>query len=109
MISMAQSIQRRVLPWLYSFVYSWKSFVLSYRSRIQGRDHHGWIRFQKGGLFMTYFVGIDIAKLNHFACVIDQNDQVLTQPFPFENTIDGFQLFISQINSYSHLLLFLVI
>lgn len=102
MISMAQSIQRRVLPWLYSFVYSWKSFVLSYRSRIQGRDHHGWIRFQKGGLFMTYFVGIDIAKLNHFACVIDQNGQVLTQPFPFENTIDGFQLFISQINSYSH-------
>lgn len=76
--------------------------MLSYQSRIQGRDHHGWIRFQKGGLFMTYFVGVDIAKFTHVACVIDQYGLVITEPFPFDNTIEGFQLFISQINSYSH-------
>ena len=51
---------------------------------------------------MTYFVGVDIAKFTHVACVIDQYGLVITEPFPFDNTIEGFQLFIAQINSYSH-------
>ena len=75
-------------------------FVLSYRSRIQGRDHHGWNRFQKGGLFMTYFVSVDIAKFDHVACIIDLHGNVITDPFTFENTAEGFQLFLSHIDSY---------
>lgn len=59
-------------------------------------------RFRKGGLFMTYFVGVDIAKFNHVACIIDINGQVISDPFVFENTIEGFQLFISHIDSYHH-------
>lgn len=50
---------------------------------------------KKGGLFMTYFVGIDIAKHLHYACIINQSGQVVTQPFPFENTSVGFQLLLS--------------
>ncbi|MDF9823732.1 transposase [Breznakia sp. PF5-3] len=56
---------------------------------------------KKGGLFMTYFVGIDIAKHIHYACVIDQTGQVVTQPFPFENTSVGFQLLLSLLSNYS--------
>lgn len=60
-----------------------------------------WIWFQKGGLFMTCFIGIDIAKFTHVACIIDSSGQVLHEPFPFENTIEGFNLLFSYINSLS--------
>lgn len=50
--------------------------------------------------FMTYFVGIDIAKLIHFACIIDQDGQVLAKPFPFENNIEGFNLLLSHLANY---------
>lgn len=56
---------------------------------------------KKGGLFMTYFVGIDIAKHLHYACIIDQSGQVVTQPFPFKNTSVGFQLLLSHLSTFS--------
>jgi transposase len=49
---------------------------------------------------MTFYVGIDIAKFNHFACIINQNGQVLTQPFSFENNADGFNLLLSHLANY---------
>ena len=36
------------------------------------------------------YVGIDIAKLNHFASVLSSNGEVLIEPFKFTNDSDGF-------------------
>ena len=45
------------------------------------------------------YVGIDIAKLNHFASAISSDGEVLIQPFKFTNDGDGFQLLISKLES----------
>lgn len=47
---------------------------------------------------MTYFVGIDIAKFTHVACIIDGNGQVVVEPFSFENTLEGFCLLRSHLD-----------
>lgn len=44
---------------------------------------------------MKIFVGIDIAKLNHFAAAISSDGEILIEPFKFTNDADGFQLLIS--------------
>lgn len=36
------------------------------------------------------YVGIDIAKLNHYAAVLSTDGMVLTEPFKFSNDTDGF-------------------
>lgn len=41
------------------------------------------------GDFMIY-VGIDIAKLNHFAAALSSDGEILLQPFSFSNSSDGF-------------------
>jgi len=41
------------------------------------------------------FVGIDVAKLNHFASVLSSDGEVLVGPFEFTNDGDGFQYLIS--------------
>lgn len=46
------------------------------------------------------YVGIDIAKLNHFASAISSDGEVLIQPFKFTNDGDGFQLLISHLDSF---------
>ena len=38
------------------------------------------------------YVGIDIAKLNHFAAVISSDGEILIEPFKFTNDYDGFYL-----------------
>jgi transposase len=43
------------------------------------------------------YVGIDIAKLNHFASAISSDGEVLIKPFKFTNDNDGFQLLISKL------------
>ena len=43
------------------------------------------------------YVGIDIAKLNHFASAISSDGQVLIEPFQFSNDADGFQMLISKL------------
>lgn len=45
------------------------------------------------------YVGIDIAKLNHFASALSSDGEVLMQPFKFTNDGDGFQLLVSRLES----------
>lgn len=45
------------------------------------------------------YVGIDIAKLNHFASAISSDGEVLFQPFKFTNDDDGFRLLSSHLDS----------
>ena len=46
------------------------------------------------------FVGVDIAKETHYACVTSQNNKVLIPPFAFRNDIDGFAKFVSKFNNF---------
>lgn len=46
------------------------------------------------------YVGIDIAKLNHFASVISSDGEVLIEPFKFTNDNDGFLLLLSKLSSF---------
>lgn len=45
------------------------------------------------------YVGVDIAKLNHFASAISSDDEVLIEPFKFTNDADGFQMLVSNLIS----------
>ena len=45
------------------------------------------------------YVGIDIAKLNHFASAISSDGEVLIEPFQFLNDSDGFQMLTSKLES----------
>lgn len=47
------------------------------------------------------YVGIDIAKLNHFAAALSSDGEVLLEPFQFTNDNDGFCLLISKLSSFS--------
>ena len=47
-----------------------------------------------------YYVGIDIAKLNHFASVLSADGEVLVKPFKFTNDNDGFCKLLSALASY---------
>ena len=44
------------------------------------------------------YVGIDIAKFNHFASAISSDGEELITPFKFTNDNDGFQLLISKLD-----------
>ena len=43
------------------------------------------------------YLGIDIAKLNHFASVISSDGEILIEPFKFTNDYDGFYLLLSKL------------
>ena len=43
------------------------------------------------------YVGIDIAKLNHFATAISSDGEILIEPFKFTNDYDGFYLLLSSL------------
>ncbi len=45
------------------------------------------------------YVGIDVAKLNHFASAISSDGEVLLEPFQFTNDADGFYLLSSRLDS----------
>lgn len=47
------------------------------------------------------YVGIDIAKLNHFAAAISSDGEILMEPFKFTNDGDGFQLLLSKLEFLS--------
>ena len=47
------------------------------------------------------YVGIDIAKLNHFASAISSDGEILMEPFKFTNDGDGFSLLESNLASIS--------
>ena len=42
-------------------------------------------------------LGIDVAKLNHFASAISSDGEILIEPFKFTNDVDGFQLLSSKL------------
>jgi transposase len=46
------------------------------------------------------YVGIDVAKQTHWACVTSQNNKVLTPPFAFANDIDGYNLLLSKFKKF---------
>ena len=46
---------------------------------------------------MMIYVGIDIAKLNHFASAISSDGEILIEPFQFSNDADGFPTTLSDI------------
>ena len=46
------------------------------------------------------YVGIDIAKLNHFASAIDSDGTLLIEPFKFLNDNDGFYSLLSKLNPF---------
>ena len=46
------------------------------------------------------FIGIDIAKKSHFASAVNSDGQVLVKPFSFENSKDGFNLFINKFKAF---------
>lgn len=48
------------------------------------------------------YVGIDIAKLNHFASAISSDGEILIEPFKFTNDYDGFHKLISKLTSIEH-------
>ena len=43
------------------------------------------------------YLGIDIAKLNHFASAISSDGKILIEPFKFTNDYDGFYLLFSKL------------
>ncbi|GAA6410211.1 IS110 family transposase [Blautia hominis] len=45
------------------------------------------------------YVGIDIAKLNHFAAAISSDGEILMEPFKFTNDGDGFSLLVSKLEA----------
>lgn len=49
---------------------------------------------------MKYFIGIDVAKFKHTACVISQDGEVLVEPFDFSNDALGFDQLLKSIGPY---------
>lgn len=43
------------------------------------------------------YLGIDIAKLNHFSAAISSDGEILIEPFKFTNDYDGFYLLLSKL------------
>ena len=57
--------------------------------------------FRKGRYnLIKIYVGIDIAKLNHFAAAISSDGEIIIEPFKFTNDADGFQLLVSKLESF---------
>ena len=46
------------------------------------------------------YVGIDIAKLNHFASVVSSDGEVLVEPFQFSNDFEGFRCLSLVLDKY---------
>ncbi len=53
--------------------------------------------FMKGRYNLMIYVGIDIAKLNHFATAVSSDSEILIEPFKFTNDYDGFYLLLSNL------------
>ncbi|MDR0304048.1 MAG: IS110 family transposase [Chitinispirillales bacterium] len=46
------------------------------------------------------YVGVDVAKQSHYACVTSENNKILTPPFSFANNIDGYNLLLSKFRKF---------
>lgn len=47
-----------------------------------------------------FYIGIDVGKFNHGACVVSSKGEVLIEPFFFPNNLDGFDSFIEVIREF---------
>ena len=47
-----------------------------------------------------FYIGIDVGKFNHCACVVSSEGEVLIEPFFFPNNLEGFQSFIKTVKKY---------
>lgn len=47
-----------------------------------------------------YYIGIDVGKLYHCACVVSFDGEILVEPFFFTNNQDGFDSFIEIIKEF---------
>ncbi len=55
--------------------------------------------FWKGGLFMTFYVGVDIAKYEHVASVLDsESGELRLNSFRFNNDLKGFESLLSHLS-----------
>jgi len=50
---------------------------------------------------MKYYVGIDIAKQTHYACITDSDGVIHSDPFPFENNLSGFKVLLSHVKHFN--------
>ena len=48
-----------------------------------------------------YYVGIDIAKRSHVACVINEENRLVVKPFSFSSTKAGFETLLKRLRSLS--------
>ena len=46
------------------------------------------------------YVGIDIAKLNHYAAILSSDGLILTEPFKLSNDYDGFNRLSSELSDF---------
>lgn len=46
------------------------------------------------------YVGIDIAKQNHYAAIMNSDGEVLVEPFPFTNDYSGFQKLLDYLEQF---------
>ena len=51
---------------------------------------------------MKIYVGIDIAKLNHFAAAISSDGEIIIEPFKFTNDANGDDSLITVLESTAH-------
>jgi transposase len=55
--------------------------------------------FWKGGLFMTFYVGVDIAKYEHVASILDSGSgELRLDSFRFGNDLKGFESLLSHLS-----------
>ncbi len=48
-----------------------------------------------------FYIGVDIAKNNHEASIIDSNGKLVSESFSFSNSIRGLEKFQKFISSFS--------
>ena len=51
----------------------------------------------KGGVVMTRFIGLDIAKYKHDCFIMDENGNVITDSFSFSNDAEGFNTLLNEL------------
>ncbi|MEG2798772.1 MAG: IS110 family transposase [Erysipelotrichaceae bacterium] len=47
-----------------------------------------------------FYIGIDVAKFDHCACVVDSDGEVFVEPFYFTNNHEGFSILLKNIKPY---------
>ena len=59
-----------------------------------------WYQTLERKINLLIYVGIYIAKFNHFTSALSSNGEILIEPFKFTNNNDDFQLLLSKLNFF---------